>query len=231
MTSGMTSRATAPAATRAAVSRARAAPAAAIVAKTVLGVVGIVGVARAIGLGDFGIVLAALVGVLDHQADRRAGGLALERAREDAHQVGLRRWVVNLLVPGLRASRNGWIVAFAQREARRAPVHHRAQRRPVAFAPGGEAQHAAKGVPAHGGGFAEDRAAVQFGERHFPTAPVSATAAQCRGSSSTIDVRARRATAVPRAGLCGRKPWPLRTSGTVAACALPKRRRPAKNKP
>jgi hypothetical protein len=63
----------------------RAAPAAAIVAKAVLGVIGIVGMAGAIGLGDFGIVLRALVGVLDHQADRRAGGLALEHARQDAH--------------------------------------------------------------------------------------------------------------------------------------------------
>src|SRR3546814_10373778 len=64
-------------------------PAAAIIADAVFGVIGIVGVTGTIGLRDLAIILRALVDILDHQADRRAGRLALEDARQDAHLIGL----------------------------------------------------------------------------------------------------------------------------------------------
>src|SRR3546814_14090241 len=42
-----------------------------------------------IGLGDLRIILRALVDILNHQADRRAGGPALEHSRKDADPVRL----------------------------------------------------------------------------------------------------------------------------------------------
>src|SRR3546814_1353214 len=48
----------------------RRAPAAAIIAKTVFGVIGVIGMAGAIRLGDLRIILRALIDILDHQADR-----------------------------------------------------------------------------------------------------------------------------------------------------------------
>ena len=64
------------------------APAALPVADAVLGVVGVVGV-RGAELGfHFGVGLGPGVLVFDPQADRRAEGLALERAGEDLHRVG-----------------------------------------------------------------------------------------------------------------------------------------------
>mmetsp|Transcript_6445 Transcript_6445/g.26503 ORF Transcript_6445/g.26503 Transcript_6445/m.26503 type:complete len:304 (+) Transcript_6445:1709-2620(+) len=47
------------------------------VAQAVFAPVGVVGMARAKGIEEVAVVLAALVGVLDQQADRRAGGQAL----------------------------------------------------------------------------------------------------------------------------------------------------------
>src|SRR3546814_9298291 len=58
-------------------------PAAAIIADAVFGVIGIVGVTGTIGLRDLAIILRALVDILDHQADRRAGRLALEDRSEE----------------------------------------------------------------------------------------------------------------------------------------------------
>ena len=61
----------------------RGAAAAARVAHAVLAPVGVVGVAGAEGVEDVAVVLAALVGVLDQQADGRAGGDALVDAGQD----------------------------------------------------------------------------------------------------------------------------------------------------
>jgi hypothetical protein len=72
----------------------RRAAAAAGVAQAVFQVVGDVGVAGAELGRDVAVVLGALVGVADHQLDRRAGGAALVGAREDLDRVLLRRWVV-----------------------------------------------------------------------------------------------------------------------------------------
>ena len=72
----------------------RGAAAAAIVADAVFFPIGVVGVAGAEAVGDVAVVLRALVDVLDHQLDRRAGRLPLEDAGQDVHLVGSRRCVV-----------------------------------------------------------------------------------------------------------------------------------------
>ncbi len=129
---------------------ARARPAAAaIVADAIFGVIGIIGVAGAISLGDVAIILRPLIDIVDHQADRCAGGLALEHARQDAHPVGflpLRR-VARLAGAALVEERLD--VVLAERQPRRAAVDNRAERGPVAFPPGGEAQNASEAVETH----------------------------------------------------------------------------------
>ena len=105
--------------------------------------------AGAIGLGHFGIVLGPLIDILDHQADRRPGSLAFEHAGEDPHRVRF------LPLGGeLRLARPARVQkrldrSFADRQPRGAAIDHGAQRRPVAFAPGGETQQTAKGVERH----------------------------------------------------------------------------------
>src|SRR3546814_5479786 len=102
-----------------------------------------------IGLGDLRIILRALVDILNHQADRRAGGPALEHARKEADPVRLLplRGVARLARPPL--VQPGLNLRLRQAEARRAAVHHRAQRGAVASTPGREAKNAAEGVEAH----------------------------------------------------------------------------------
>ena len=106
--------------------------------------------ARTIGLGDIAIIFRPLIDILDHQADRRACRPPFEHARKDADGI-------RLLPLGrkARASRptlveKGLNVLFRKREPRRAAIHDRAQSGPMAFAPGGKAEHAAKTVKAHG---------------------------------------------------------------------------------
>ncbi len=67
----------------------RGAAAAPVVPETVFLLVGVIGMAGAEAVHDLGIVLGALVGIVDHQADGGAGGLALEDAGEDLHLIGL----------------------------------------------------------------------------------------------------------------------------------------------
>ena len=70
----------------------RGAAAAAIIADAVLGIVGVVGVARPVAVADLGIVLRALVDVLDLERDRGPGrhlpaGIVGEDAGQYAHLV------------------------------------------------------------------------------------------------------------------------------------------------
>src|SRR5690606_5041578 len=58
-----------------------------VIAEAVFLYIGVVGVTGAEGARDLGVVLAALVGVFDQQADRGAGGLALEHAGQDLHCI------------------------------------------------------------------------------------------------------------------------------------------------
>src|SRR5690606_10366061 len=106
-------------------------------------------VAWTIGLGDLRIVLRSLVGVLDHQADRSAGRLAFERARQDLDQVRLAPLGGELAGPRLARIEKRLDRLFADRQSRRTPVHHRPQRRPMALTPGRKAKYPAECVEAH----------------------------------------------------------------------------------
>src|SRR5207247_7942822 len=108
--------------------------------------VGVVGVARPEAVGDVAVILRALIDIVDHQLDRRAGSLALEHAGQDLYFIGfppLRRVA--------RLARSAPVepvldVGFSERDARRHPIDDDADRRPVAFAPAGIAKQRAEGI-------------------------------------------------------------------------------------
>ena len=102
-------------------------------------------------LGDLAVVLRALVGVLDDERDRRAGGQALEHAGEDAHGVRFLPLRGEARLAGAAAVEEGLDVGFGERDARRAAVDHAADRRPVALAPGGDAEQVAEAIVRHDG--------------------------------------------------------------------------------
>src|SRR5690606_39226145 len=59
--------------------------------------------------------------------------------------------------PGLARIEERLDRRFADWQSGRAPIDHRAQRRPMAFTPGGEAKDAAESVHAHGRRFCRTR--------------------------------------------------------------------------
>ena len=128
----------------------RGAATAAIVANAVFLEIGDVGVARSELCSDLGIVLRALVGVLDHQLHRRAGGLPFEHARKDLHRVGLAPLGGVLVLPRLAQVEPILQRSLVDRHARRAAVHRGTKCRSVALSPGGHAEEMAEGVEAHG---------------------------------------------------------------------------------
>src|SRR3546814_6169480 len=105
-----------------------------------------------IGLRDLAIILRALVDILDHQADRRAGRLALEDARQDAHLIGLLPLRRVARLAGTALVEKGLDVGLRQRQPRWATVDDRAERRPVAFTPGRESKDASEAVETHARG-------------------------------------------------------------------------------
>jgi hypothetical protein len=96
--------------------------------------------AGAEGLQDVAVVLAALVGVADQQADRRAGGLALVNAGEDLDGVGL--VALRHMAAGARAAavQVDLDVRLTQIHARRAAVNHAANGRAVGFTKVGDCE-------------------------------------------------------------------------------------------
>ena len=125
------------------------------IAHAIFGEIGVVGVTGAELVLDLAVVLRARVDIGDLERDRRAGGhlrarrLVGEHAGEDAHLVGL------LALGGV--ARLAWLalveidldVGLGERDAGRAAVDHAADRRPVAFAPGGDAEEMAEAVVGH----------------------------------------------------------------------------------
>ena len=133
----------------------RLASAAAVVAQAVFDIVSVVGMARPILVLDVRIVLRALVDILDHERDRRAGRdlraarLVDEHAGEDLHRVGFLplRGVARLAGPPLVEIRLD--VGLAERNARRRSIDHAADRRPMALAEGRDAKEMAERVVGH----------------------------------------------------------------------------------
>src|SRR5690606_29548853 len=127
----------------------RRTPAAARITDAVFLPVGVVGVAGAEGARDLAVVLAALVGVADQQADRRAGGLALVHAAQDLHRVGLVALGDELAGAGAAAVQVALDVGLTERHAGRAAVDDAADGRAVGFAEVGDPEQGAEGVAAH----------------------------------------------------------------------------------
>ncbi len=99
---------------------------------------------------DLRIVLGALVGVLDQQANRGTGGASLEHARKDLHLIRLatlggmarRAWTATIQV--------GLQIGLAELDARRAAIDDGAERKPVTLAEGGDGKQLAEGIAGHG---------------------------------------------------------------------------------
>ena len=145
----------APAATRQAVSRADARPGAPPIAQAVFHLIGVVGVAGPELVLDLAVVLGPRIHIGDLEGDRRSGGelraaFVVEHAGEDTHLVGL------LALGGVfRLARFAFVeksldLGFGDGDAGRAAIDHAADRRPVAFAPGGDAEQMAEAVMRHG---------------------------------------------------------------------------------
>ena len=100
----------------------RRATAAAIVAKTVFLRITVVSMARAKQIHDLAVILRALILVIYQQANRRAGGAALENTRQNLHRI--------VLAPLGRVARSSRLtpvevllqVGFAEFETGRATV-------------------------------------------------------------------------------------------------------------
>ena len=133
----------------------RGAPAAAIVANAVFGVVDVVGVAGTVLVLDVAVVFRALVDVFDEDGDRRAGrhlpsaALVDHHARQDARLVGFAP--LRGEARGSRAApvEIGLDVGDLERNQRRTAVDDAADSRPVAFAEGGDAEEMAETVVGH----------------------------------------------------------------------------------
>src|ERR1019366_7871206 len=122
---------------------------AAVVAKPVFLLIGVVGVTGAKPVLDLVVVARALILILDHEADRRAGGAAFEDARQDAHRVGF--------APLSGEWRSAWAaplhirlqIRLAQGEPRRTAVDHAAQCRAVTFAEARDREYPAERISRH----------------------------------------------------------------------------------
>ena len=134
----------------------RGTSAAAIVAHAIFGVIGIVGMAGPVAVADLAIVFRTLVGVLDHQRNRRARGdgptcaVVFEDAGEDFHRIRLLALRDEARGAGAAFVQELLDEGFIQRQAGRAAIDHATEGRPVAFAPGRHAEEVAERVVRHG---------------------------------------------------------------------------------
>ena len=92
------------------------------------------------------IVLAALVDIVDDERDRRAGRhlragcLVREHAGEDFDRVGFLALRGEARLAGPAPIEIGLDVGLVERDSRRAAIDHATDRRPVAFAEGGDTE-------------------------------------------------------------------------------------------
>ena len=102
--------------------------------------------ARAKRLQDVAVVLAALVGVANQQANRRAGGDALVHARQNLNRIGL--VALGDVAAGARAAavQVGLNVGLAKRHAGWAPVNHAANGGSVGFTKVGDGEEGSEGA-------------------------------------------------------------------------------------
>ena len=127
----------------------RGSTAAAMVTKTILLLVGVVGMAWPEAILDLLVVARALVLVLHQQADGGAGGPAFEHARQDAHLVRFASLAGELRGAGAAPFHISLQIRFREREAWRTPVHHAAKRRAMTFAEARHREDPTEGVTRH----------------------------------------------------------------------------------
>ncbi len=101
-------------------------------------------------LGDFRVVLGALVHVFDQQADRGSRGHAVEHTGQNLDLIRFLTLGGVFGLAGAALVQMDLNIGFAQRQTRRAAVDHAAKRGPMAFAEGREPKQMAEGVMGHG---------------------------------------------------------------------------------
>ena len=105
---------------------------------------------------DLGIVLGALVDIVDHERNRRAGGRLLagrfiqKHAGKDFDRVRFLPLGGEARLAGAAAVQIGLNVMLAQSDAWRATVDDAADRRPMAFAEGGHPEGMSERIEGHG---------------------------------------------------------------------------------
>src|SRR5262249_57527942 len=124
----------------------RGAPATAVVAHAVLLLVSVVGVPWAEAILDLLVVTRARVGVLDEDADRSAGSVPFEHAREDAHLVGLAALADEVRGAGAAAIDILLQVRLTERQPGRAAIDDAPHGRPMALTEGGDRHELTDGV-------------------------------------------------------------------------------------
>ena len=122
---------------------------AAIVAETVLGVEREVRMTRTIFVLDIAVVLAALIGVVEENADGGTVGLSFKDTRPDLRHVLFLPLRDNLGLPRPPAAQIRKKVVHTERQAGRAAVDNAQIARPVADACGGDAEQFAEGISWH----------------------------------------------------------------------------------
>ena len=134
-----------------------------MVAMAVLGLISVIRVRRAVFLLHLVVGARPLVAAADQQGNRHPGGEALEHAREDLDLVVLLARRGNVALARAAAVEVGLDIVGGQRQPRRAAVDHDAHGRPVAFAPGGDAEKVAEAVMRHAGGLVRSAPARRRG--------------------------------------------------------------------
>ena len=117
--------------------RARA-PAAAIIANAIFGIISHIGMTGAVAALNLGIVFAALIDILNQQANRRTCGLTFKYAREDFDLIKL--LALGDIFARARAAfiQKGLNVSLTQINQRRATINHAANGGAMTFPPCGE---------------------------------------------------------------------------------------------
>ena len=118
----------------------RRTPTAAVIVETVLGLVGVVGVAGTVDVAQMIVGPGALVVVLDHHGQRRTGGAALEKTGQDPHLIRLLPLGHQPALTGPASVEIALNVGDVERQARRTAVDHDTDRRTVGFAERGQAE-------------------------------------------------------------------------------------------
>ena len=107
------------------------------------------------GLQNVAVILAALVGVVDQQANGCAGGAPLVHPAHDLNRVRFIALGHELAGAGAATIQIGLDVRLAQSQPRRAAVNHAADGWTVGFTEVGDCEKCAECIAAHGGGLSQ----------------------------------------------------------------------------